>query len=172
MAFILLWTVQAWSENVKIGIADLQQILEKSEPGQRAIDKLKDEFSEIKGELDTKKKEIDKLREEIQKQSLVLSQEAQIDKETEYKQKVRDFKDLYQGYQKKMQLKEQKLREPIIKELVEVIRTYGQKHEYTMILDKKNGGVIYNNDAVDITNQIIVQLNKIWRSKEKGSSKE
>ncbi len=165
--FMLLFTVQSWSEDIKIAVVDLQQVLEKSDPGQKAINKLKSEFSDIKGKLDKKKSEIDKLREEIQKQSLVLSQEAQIDKETAYKQKVRDFKDLYQSYQKKMQLKEQKLREPIIKELVEVIRGYGKNHGYTLILDKKNGGVIYNNEAIEITNQVIVKLNKVWQKNNK-----
>ncbi len=172
LAITLLFTVRVWAQEVKIGIVDLQEVMEKSEPGQKAIKKLKKDFSDIKGKLDKKKSEIDKLREEIQKQSLVLSQEAQIDKETHYKQKVRDFKDLYQNYQKKMRLKEQKLREPIIKELVQVIKDYGQNHGYTMILDKKNGGVIYNNESIEITNQVIVKLNKAWRKSDKqvGSS--
>jgi outer membrane protein len=153
--------------DLKVAVVDLQQVLEKSEPGQKAISQLQEDFKGMKEELDEKKSKVDQLREQIQKQSLVLSQEAQIDKETEYKQKVRDFQSLYQSYQKKMKLKEQKLREPIIKELVEVIRDYGKENNYTLVMDKKNSGVIYNSDAIEVTSKIIVELNKAWRQKEK-----
>jgi outer membrane protein len=153
--------------DMKIAVVDLQEVLEKSEPGQEAIAQLQKDFKGMKKELDEKKSKVDQLREQIQKQSLVLSQEAQIDKETEYKQKVRDFQSLYQSYQKKMKLKEQKLREPIINELVNIIRNYGEEHDYTLVMDKQNSGVIYNSDSIEVTSTIIVELNKAWRQKEK-----
>jgi outer membrane protein len=159
----------ALAKDVKIGVIDLQDVLEKSDPGQKAIDELKGEFKDVKSKLDKKKQAIDELKQQIQKQSLMLSQEAQMDKEMEYRQKVRDFQDLYKSYQQKMKLKEKKLREPIIDELVKVVKDYGQEHGYTVILDKRNSGVIFNADAVEITNTIIVQLNKAWDEKQKAS---
>ncbi len=155
------------AKDIKLGVVDLQTVMEKSEPGQKAIEQLQSEFKELKGELDKKKAAIDKLRQEMQNQSLVLSQEAQLDKETEYKQKVRDFQDLYQNYQRRMQLKEEKLREPIIKELITIIREYGQKNGYTLIMDKKNSGVVYNSDAIEITKPVIAAMNRTWRNKNK-----
>jgi outer membrane protein len=168
MAFLSLFVFLAspvLAADLKIAVIDLQQVLEKSEPGQEAIAQLQDDFKGMKEELDEKKSKVDQLREQIQKQSLVLSQEAQIDKETEYKQKVRDFQSLYQSYQKKMKLKEQKLREPIIKELVDVVQEYGKENNYTLVMDKKNSGVIYNSDSIEVTSKIIVELNKAWRQK-------
>jgi outer membrane protein len=169
---LCLWCISApaLAKDVKIGVIDLQDVLEKSDPGQKAIDELKGEFKDVKSKLDKKKQAIDELKQQIQKQSLMLSQEAQMDKEMEYRQKVRDFQDLYKSYQLKMKLKEQKLREPIIDELVKVVKDYGQKHGYTVILDKRNSGVIFNADAVEITNTVIVQLNKAWAEKQKASS--
>ena len=165
LSLFVLLAGPALAADLKIAVVDLQEVLEKSDPGQKAISQLKDDFKGMKEELDEKKSTVDELRQQIQKQSLVLSQEAQIDKETEYKQKVRDFQSLYQSYQKKMKLKEQKLRQPIIEELVEVIRDYGQRNNYTMVMDKKNSGVVYNADSIEITNKIIVELNKAWRKK-------
>ena len=152
------------AQDIKLGVVDLQAVMEKSEPGQKAIKQLQSEFEEMKSELDKKKAAIDKLRQEMQKQSLVLSQEAQLDKETEYKQKVRDFQDLYQNYQRKMQLKEQKLREPIIQKLVGIIKDYGKDNGYTLIMDKKNSGVVYNSDAIEITKPVISKLNRTWKN--------
>lgn len=160
------------AQDLKIGVINLQEVLEKSDPGQKAIKKLEEDFSKMKEDLDKKKKAVEDLKQEIQKQSLVLSQEAQIDKETEYKQKVRDFRDLYQNYQAKMKLKEEKLREPIIEELVKIVKDYGDKNGYTIILDQKNSGVIYNTDKVDLTSKIIVKLNKEWQQKKSKQEKE
>ena len=160
---LLVFPALAQAQDMKLGVVDLQQVMEKSEPGQKAIKQLQSEFTEMKDELDKKKAAIDQLRQELQKQSLVLSQEAQLDKETEYKQKVRDFQDLYQNYQRKMQLKEEKLREPIIKKLISIIRDYGSANGYTLIMDKKNSGVIYNSDAIEITKPVIAELNKAWK---------
>ena len=165
LSLFVLLAGPALAADLKIAVVDLQEVLEKSDPGQKAISQLQDDFKGMKEELDEKKSKVDELRQQIQKQSLVLSQEAQIDKETEYKQKVRDFQSLYQSYQKKMKLKEQKLRQPIIEELVEVIRDYGQRNNYTMVMDKKNSGVVYNADSIEITSKIIVELNKAWRKK-------
>ena len=168
MAALCLFVLLAgpvMAADLKIAVVDLQEVLEKSDPGQKALSQLRDDFKGMKEELDEKKSEVDQLRQQIQKQSLVLSQEAQIDKETEYKQRVRDFQDLYQNYQKKMKIKEQKLREPIIEELVRVIRDYGERNNFTLVMDKKNSGVVYNSETIEITSKIIVELNKAWRSK-------
>ncbi|MDZ7758714.1 MAG: OmpH family outer membrane protein [Desulfovermiculus sp.] len=165
LCLLLLLPVVIQAQDIKIGVVDLQTVMEKSEPGQKAIKQLQSEFEEMKSELDTKKAAIDQLRQELQKQSLALSQEAQMDKETEYKQKVRDFQDLYQSYQRKMQLKEEKLREPIIEKLVGIIKDYGEKKGYTLIMDKKNSGVVYSSEAIEITKPVIAELNKVWKNK-------
>jgi outer membrane protein len=166
-AFFLTGGV-ALAQDLKVGVVDLQKVLEQSEPGQKALSHLKDRFEGMKSKLETKKQELDQLRQQIQKQSLVLSQEAKIDKQTEYKQKARDFQDLYQSYKRKMQLKEQQLREPIIETLVKVVDEYGKEHDYTVILDKNNSGVVFNQKAVEITEKIIARLNETWSEQDKA----
>ena len=165
LCLVVVFPALIQAQDIKLGVVDLQAVMEKSEPGQKAIKQLQSEFEEMKSELDKKKAAIDQLRQELQKQSLVLSQEAQLDKETEYKQKVRDFQDLYQSYQRKMQLKEEKLREPIIKKLVGIIKDYGENNGYTLIMDKKNSGVVYNSDSIEITKPVISELNRTWKNK-------
>lgn len=164
LAFAIFFFInsQAWCQQTKIGIVNLQRVLEKSEPGKKAIKKLKKNFQDMKSKLDKKKSMLDKMRKEIQKQSMMLSKEAQVDKKNEYKQKVREFQDMYQKYQKKMQLKEKKLRDPIINKIVDIIQDYGKEKGYTLIMDKKNSGVIYNIEPIELTSTIITKLNKAW----------
>ena len=159
---VLLCAAPVWGKDLKIGVVDIQTVMEESVPGEAALKELKNSFDEMKAELDKHKDNVMKLRQEIQKQSLVLSQEAQIDKETEFRQKAREFEGLQQSYQKKMQVKEKNLTKPILEELKKVIDAYGKKYSYTLILDKKNSGAVYHDPSVDITNNVIEELNKAW----------
>lgn len=163
----LIWPSVVFSGNIKIGVVDLQAVLEKCEAGKAAISKLQAEFKSLKEKLDKKKQAIDKLRAQLEKQKLMLTQEAQIDKELEYKQKVQEFKTLYSTYQQKMQIKERQLREPIVKELEKVLKKYGKEKNFTLIIDKRNSGVVYNSSTVDITKEVIVEFNKAWRARKK-----
>jgi len=129
------------------------------------MEQLKTQFKDMKDNLDAQKKGLDTLKDELQKQSMMLSQEAKLDKETQYKRKVRDFQDMGQSYQRKLQQAEQNLSKPIIDKLLEVIESYGKKNGYTAIFDKQASGVIYGQESVDLTNAIMAELNKAMRGK-------
>lgn len=153
-----------WAKDMKVAVVDLQEVLQKCEPGQKAIEDLEEEYKSMQSRLEKKKTAIDQLREEMEKQALVLSQEAKIDKEAEYKDKVREWKDLYQKYQKKMQLKREQLRQPIIEKIVQVVKDFGKNNDYTLIMDTQNSGVIYNEKGIEITNIIITKVNSSWEN--------
>lgn len=174
VSFAMFFTVcligvsPAIAADLKVGIIDMQRIVEKSEPGQKAMEELKDDLTKMKSKLDSKKAELEKLNQDIQKQSVMLSQEAKSDKQLEFKRKLRDFQDLRKSYQKKAQNKEQELSGPIVQKLAEIIDAYGDEHNYSFIIDKRNSGLVYGSDALEITEKIMVELNKAWRQQQKG----
>ncbi len=163
----MMMTTTCWAQSIKIGIVDIQYVLEKSDAGRQAIAELKKEGKQLKQRLNKKKMEIDKLRQQLERQRLMLTQEAQLDKELQYKQKVQEFKTLYATYQQKMQIRERQLREPIIKDLNTVLQDYGKKHHFTIILDKRSSGVIYFNQKIDITKEVIIKFNEAWKKRKK-----
>lgn len=162
--FVLCLALTAAAET-KIGFVDMKTIIAKSEPGAKAMEQLKAQFKDMKDNLDAQKKSLDALKDELQKQSMMLSQEAKLDKETQYKRKVRDFQDMGQSYQRKLQQAEQSLSKPIIDNLLTVIEAYGKKNGYTAIFDKQASGVIFGQESADITSAIIAELNKVMRGK-------
>jgi outer membrane protein len=162
-AFLFVFSGTGLAAELKIGIVDMQRIIEESEPGQKAMQQLKEEFKKYESEIDTKKSEVDKLRETIQNQKMMLTDEAKTDKELEFKRKVRDLQDLYQVYQKKKQDRIKELSSPILERLAAVIETYGKRHNYSFIIDKRNSGLVYGSEALEITEKVMVELNKAWR---------
>ena len=168
----LLLAVPFKAQAEKIAVIDLQEILQKSNPGKKAMQELQEYQKEIGSQLQEKKKSLDSLKKDLQQQSLMLSKKAKEDKKAKYQKLVREFQSSYQRYQQKMKKKEQELREPIIDELIPIVQEHGEKHEYDLIIDKKNSGIVYNKDKMEITETIIQKLNKSWKKKEKTSESE
>ena len=160
--FVFCLCLTAGAET-KIGFVDMKAVIAKSEPGSKAMEQLKTQFKDMKDNLDAQKKSLDTLTDELQKQSMMLSQEAKLDKEAQYKRKVRDFQDMGQNYQRKLQQAEQNLSKPIIDKLLQVIQDYGKKNGFTAIFDKQASGLIFSQDSVDLTGAITADLNKAMR---------
>jgi outer membrane protein len=165
-----MFSVAAFAqEPMKIGVINVQEILKKSDPGQQATEQMREQFQGKKQELDEQKSEIEQMRQDLQKQSLVLSQQAKLDKELEFKRKVRDFQDSMENFQRQAKVEEGRLSKPIIETIVKVVNDYGEKNGYDLILDGTAAGVMYVNEPVNLTNQVIVEVNKAWREKEKAN---
>lgn len=163
--FLLLCVCLPAQAETKIGIVDMKAIIAKSEPGSKAMEKLKAQFTDMKKTMDAQKKNLDTLKDELQKQSMMLSQDAKLEKETQFKKKVRDFQDMGQSYQRKLQQAEADLSKPIIDKLMDIILNYGKKNGFTVILDKQASGVVYSTKEADLTQEITTELNKAMRGK-------
>lgn len=164
IATLLCLGSTAWAAE-KIAFVDMKAVIAKSEAGAKAMESLKAKFKDMKDNLDAQKKTLDQMKDELQKQSMMLSQEAKLDKETQYRRKIRDFQDMGQNYQRKLQQAEHDLSKPIIEKLLQVLQEYGKKNNYTAIFDKQGSGIMYYDPNTDITNAIIAELNRAMRGK-------
>jgi outer membrane protein len=163
LALSLALSTSALAAQGKIGIINMKKVIATCEPGQKAMEELKSKFKDLKADLDKQKQSIETMQKELQKQSMMLSQEAKQDKEIQFKRKVRDFQDMSQNYQRKMKIDEERLSKPILEKLVDVIQTYGKKNGYTAILDTQTSGLLYADEAIDLTDKITVEMNRAWR---------
>ena len=164
---LTLTTVARSADAQKIGIVEMDRIVRTSEPGQAALDKLKDQFKDMKESMDKQRAEIEKMREDMEKQSLVLSQEAKMDKQTQFQRKVRDFQDTAQNYQRKMKLEEEKLSKPVLELIIKTIQDYGKKKGFDLLMDGRGAGVVFISDTANVTEQVLVEVNKAFRAQEK-----
>ncbi|MCK9240968.1 OmpH family outer membrane protein [Desulfocurvus sp.] len=164
---LLLLVSSAAAAQGPVGVVDMPRIIKESEPGQQARATLQETFKSTQEDLDRQKNELEKMRADLQNQSLVLSQSAKEDKEQEFKRRIRDLQDSVQSFQRKYKAEEDKLSEPIITVIFEALRDYGKKNGYAMIVDGNNAGVLYVEEKTNITDAIIVEVNKAWKAKNK-----
>ncbi len=139
----------------KIGYVDLQKALNLSAAGKDAKEKIAKKVQEYKGTVEARQKELKNLKDELDKQAMVLSEDAHSAKEREYQQKVKDYQRFTKDIQEELQQKDNDYTKQIIEELFKVVKEIGQKEGYTLVLEQNEGSIIYADDKIDLTDQVI-----------------
>jgi len=165
MAILLGYNMALGEEPIKIGIIDLQRCLQESKEGQKVLRLLKRKKEDLQRDLDTKQKELLELRKELEKQAMMLTMDAQEDKRRTIERKTRELEYFYKDLNEEMRRVQEKGKKRILNELGKIIEKIGSEGNYTLIMEKKAGGVLYWIDSVDITKSVIRAYDQI---KEQG----
>lgn len=153
----------------KMGVVDFQKILEVSNAGKAAQADINKQGKQMESDLKEKGTEIEDMEKKLDRESLVMSKEMRDEKQRDLRIKVSDFKALQQKYMEDFKLMENRVISKIQKEVVEIIQEYGKKENFTLIVEKRTGGVIYALQSVDITDTIIQLYNAHSPEKAEGT---
>jgi outer membrane protein len=141
----------------KIGVIDLQKILETSAAGKSIQTELKKENDKMLADLKKKGAEIENIRKRLERESMVMGKEMREEKERESRIKINDFKSLQKKYRSDLQKHEGRLMQQLSDDINEIVNEIGKKEGYLIIINKL--GVIYSPNSIDITDKIIGKLN-------------
>ncbi len=164
--FIFFWAgyVQAAQSagggGVKIAVVDLQKFQKNSKAFQKTGTVVKKKFDDMQQKLDQERDGLTKLEEDFKKQSAMLSLDAQEDKKKELEKKRRYYKYLYDEYTQDMKDTEVEAIKKIMQELEKVVAKIAEKDGFTMILERRTLGLMYFNDAIDITDRVTEAYDK------------
>jgi outer membrane protein len=139
---------------VKIGIVDVQKVINTSEKGKVARKKLIAKAERMQKELNLRKTEIEKSKLELERQASVLDPEIKYEKEKTLKRKIRDFEDQYRDYNEIMKRDEFQNMQPILAAISQVIEKVGKEGGFTVILEKRKSAVLYSPDTIDLTEEV------------------
>lgn len=139
----------------RIGVVDFQRILETSEAGKAAQAEIKSEGEKMQTALKDKGAEIEELQKRLEREALVMDKAMRDEKEREYRIKVNDFKSLETKYRDDFKVLNQRLVGRLQQEVFRLVESIGKTEGYTLILEKREAGVLYAPNAVEITDQVI-----------------
>ena len=161
--------VQAHS--VKVGVVDLQAVLDGSLRGKAAKERLKELGDQLQREIQAKREfkerkeeELQNLRSEIQRQGLVLSEQARMGKEEEFRKSIRELKRFIDDTNNFIDDATQEFREKEVREtqlllvdIRDVVREVGERGQYTLILEGNDSAalVLYIDAEADLTDEVI-----------------
>jgi len=157
-AFFLVFFLGSFSnaaEVNKIGIVDFQRIFELSEGGKAAQAEVKKQGEKLTADLQERNDEIEEIKKRIEREALVMDKAMRDEKEREYRIKFNDFKLLEKKYKDEIKALNFRLVNRLQKEIVRYIEEIGKKEGYILILEKRESGVVYAPNAIDLTDRII-----------------
>src|SRR5215468_6378515 len=181
-----LWTclvVIAWGLGLaetahaqKVGIVDLQAVLDQSVRGRAAKDRLRDLGDrlqqEIKSKIDLKKQkedELQKLQTEFRSQKDLLTEQARAAKDEEYRRRARELKRFIDDTNRFTEDATQEFREREIREtqlllltVRKVVQEIGEREGYSLVLEgnENTAVVLYLNRAIDITPKVVQRFDQ------------
>ena len=144
----------------KMAVINMQKVLRNCEAGKKAMESLNKKFDTLQAKLKRKQEQLKAFKADLEKKAPLLSEEARLEKEREYKRMLREFKGQSDDAQFEMRQLETKVMEPILKDLESVVNKIGQEKGYTIILEKNMPGLYYSSPAIDITEDVIKEYDK------------
>jgi outer membrane protein len=165
MLVLLLGSVpSAYSADVaKIGVVFMQKILVESSAGKIIKNKLQAHNNKLLNALNDEKKRLDLLADEIKKLKLLpdsLDKNKMAAKKEELEAGVKAFYNLEQKSRSEMKKMESDLMKSFSADVNKIVRDIGKKEGYLLILEKREAGIFYAPEQIDITDQITSLLNQ------------
>jgi outer membrane protein len=164
----LVFAVSAQAAETKVGVFNSRAVAAKCDALTAALKKLESQFAGEKNQLEKQQADLRKRADELQTQGAAMSAQAREDKATALKRMGRDFEDKYQTFMRKVETSNSKVQQEFFGNLAKAAQEYGTRSGYSILLDTNMGGPVFFDKSVDVTADIITEINKIYKP---GSSK-
>lgn len=154
MLLIAIFVLNAFAfSEVKIGVINPQKIMDNTKKGlaiQKRLEKLQGEKQQ---KINAMQEEIKKLQKDLM--SPALNNEARQKKSIELQEKQKTFKRYVEDARNEFARESKKEFVSLEKELLPLIENLGRQKGFTIIIDITRPGVVYYDEAIDITADVI-----------------
>jgi outer membrane protein len=172
-ALLLVGPVQVSSQEMKVGVVDLLRALRESEAGKVASESLSESGREFQTELQSKGLSVGEQEEalrqqaaEFQQKRLLYSEDVQREREEELLRRQREVQRLKEDTvrlqrdaESDFRLQENRLRDQILEEIMDVILEIGQREKFTLIIERSQV-LFFDGEQLDLTDQVIQEYDK------------
>ena len=139
----------------KIGIVDAQRLMAEAPQARAAQQALENEFVPRQKAIEAQKKDLDARAKNFDRDKATMS-------EADLAKTQRDLRDAqvalerrYKEFQEELQVRQNEELQKVQRAIFDAVRNLGKSQGYDLVLSQ---GVIYNNDGLDITNQVLAAL--------------
>jgi outer membrane protein len=143
---------------IKIAVIDTEKILMNSAAGKKALAELKKVQDAKEKDLGNRQQEIKDLQAKLSDGRLSLAQDKLEDMQKQLEDKVIALRRLQDDAQRDLTKKRDDVLGQIDQQVMPVINLAGKQLGYTLIFRKFESGLIYADEAIDITDSIIQRL--------------
>lgn len=146
---------------LKVGVIDVEQILKGSTPGKAVIAALEKLRGEKAAQLQTIKDKFDDAQRRLNDGRLTLSEDRLRQMEKELEDLQIDLKRATDDAQRDLQKKQQDEFQRVESAVMPIITQVGRELGYTLIFNKFDSGLVFADEASDITTLVIERYNAV-----------
>lgn len=151
----LLPATAAFAQAGKVAVIDVQRLVTDSVAGKDALARLKKLQDEKIAEGKAKNDEVDSLRKRLNEGRLSLADDKISELEKQLEEKITGLRRFQEDAEKDFNKSREATFGEIERRVFPVIEQVGKEGSYTFIFNKFQSGLLYADEAADITNQII-----------------
>jgi len=143
----------------KVGVIEVQRIVQDSAVGKESLARIQKVSTAKQEDLTKRQTELRDLEKRIQEQGKSLSEEAMEKLQKDYQQKALDLKRFQDDAQRELEELQRRELTELEKKVLPVIEAVSKELGYTLVFNKFQSGLLYADDAVDITAAVIQKFN-------------
>jgi outer membrane protein len=154
-AFGLVAAPQVASAQAKVAVVDAQRLVTDSTAGKAALARLRQVQEQKVAEFKTKQEELDGLRRRISEGRLSLAEDKLAELEKELEDKGTAFRRFQEDAEREFKKQQEQAFADIEKKVAPIIEEIGREQGLSLIFNKFQSGLVYADEASDITDQVI-----------------
>jgi len=149
---LLISFAQVAPAAVKIGVVNIQKVLNTVKEGKKANEKVRSAYKSKETELKRDNEKIKKAEESFRKKATILSAQERVKKQNELRKLITEFQQKNIKYEKELRTLKSKYETPIVKKLRPIIESVSKSKKVDFSVDAA--------DNVDLTDAIIAAYDK------------
>ena len=144
---------------IKIAFVDMQRALLEVDDGKSAKSQLEKLKGDKQKQLDSEQEALKKLKADFDTQKAMMKDDVRRKREEELAEKLGRLQMLYATLQKDLAGKEAELTKDIFKRMARILEKMGKEQKWTMIFEKTESSVLWAEQSLDLTNELIRRYN-------------
>jgi len=143
----------------KIGVINVERLVQESALGKEAFNRVKRLNDQKKEEADKLSKELRDMEQKLADQGSSLADDKRESLQKTYQEKAIAFKRFQDDANRDLETAQKKELADLEKRVFPVINQVGKEKGFTIILNKFQSGLVYADDSVDITDEVLKVFN-------------
>lgn len=168
-ALCMMASPAAAQSDLKIAVIDVQKILTDSTSGQEVLKKLEQLRAEKAELLAGKKQELDEMRNRYEETRLTLAEDRIAEMEKDMEDLAIALRRAQDDAQRELEKRQREDFGRIEEAVMPIINAVGREFGYSLIFNKFQSGLVYADEAVDITDLVIERYNAAVAGASSGS---
>jgi outer membrane protein len=140
--------------NLKIGVVNVNKLLDEAPQTQAVTDKLKTEFASRQNELVKLQNDLQAKNDRFQKDKAVMGEEERVNLERQIRDGQRDLQRAQNEYAEDLNVRRTEESNKLVADIAQRVRAYASAQKYDLVLSD----AVYVSGTIDITGEVLKML--------------